>query len=423
MRRALRWVAVALVAMLAWAALVGADAWFGWSRAPIAARGDAQAFFEAAASRIDRENRGNAILVVIEQGRVVGVHDQTIGAPVNDDTLFQVASLSKWVTAWGVMTLVEQGEIDLDAPVSRYLTRWRLPDSPYNEQVTVRRILSHTAGFTDGLGYGGFLPDAPVQTLEESLTAAGDAAYGANGVLRVGREPGSWQYSGGGYTLLQLLIEEISGEPFNDYMRRAVLAPLGMHGSTFVLDDASRTRVAEFYDTDGARAPHYAYTATAAASLYTSAADLTRFVEAQAQGAQGEPAGRGVLRPETLALMAQPEAALLGAPFWGLGMTLYGRDASGGFLIGHDGGNRPAINTTVRTNPETGDGIIVLLTGNVRLASELGGEWTFWKAGVTDVYGLMAARNALLMRLLAGWAVIVVVALALWWRGRRARSA
>lgn len=138
MRRALRWVAVALVAMLAWAALVGADAWFGWSRAPIAARGDAQAFFEAAASRIDREHRGNAILVVIEQGRVVGVHDQTIGAPVNDDTLFQVASLSKWVTAWGVMTLVEQGEIDLDAPVSRYLTRWRLPDSPYNEQVTVR---------------------------------------------------------------------------------------------------------------------------------------------------------------------------------------------------------------------------------------------------------------------------------------------
>src|SRR5262249_40211410 len=147
-----------------------ADAYFGWTRAPLAPRGDARAFLEAAAARIDAENHGNAVLVLIEDGEVIGVHAQSIGEPVSVDTLFQVASLSKWVTAWGVLRLVDEGVLDLDAPVSTYLTRWHLPDGPWDDAVTIRRILSHTAGFTDGLGYLGFAPGTPIQSLEDSLT-------------------------------------------------------------------------------------------------------------------------------------------------------------------------------------------------------------------------------------------------------------
>ncbi|MBK6705908.1 MAG: serine hydrolase [Caulobacteraceae bacterium] len=102
-----------------------------------------------------------------------------------------------------------------------------MPDGAFrrNVQVTARRLLSHTAGLTDGLGYGGFAPGQTVQRLEDSLTHASDASPDADGRLRVGAEPGeNFLYSGGGYALLQLVIEEVSGEPFNDYMQRAVLS-------------------------------------------------------------------------------------------------------------------------------------------------------------------------------------------------------
>ena len=118
------------------------------------------------------------------------------------------------MTAWGVMVLVENGEIDLDRPVSEYLTRWQLPDSDFDHSgVTVRRLLSHIAGLSDGLGYDGFDRPEDVQSTEDSLTRARDASPGNAGVVILGSEPGSeWNYSGGGYTILQLLIEEVSGQ-------------------------------------------------------------------------------------------------------------------------------------------------------------------------------------------------------------------
>ena len=119
---------------------------------------------------------------LIEKGRPVGERYVSIGRPVDRDTLFQVASLSKWITALGVMTLVDAGRVDLDAPVDTYLKRWKLPPSEFdNRKVTVRRLLSHTAGLTDGLGYGGFEPGEPIQPLPDSLTRASDASPGNDG--------------------------------------------------------------------------------------------------------------------------------------------------------------------------------------------------------------------------------------------------
>jgi CubicO group peptidase (beta-lactamase class C family) len=425
MRRILVVGGLTIVALLLWALLVGGNALGGWLRQPLAPRGDAPAFAAAASAKLDKESRGNAAFALVEHGRVVATHFQSIGVPVNGDSLFQVASLSKWVTAWGVMKLVEQGRLDLDAPVSRYLKRWELPASLYNSDVTVRRILSHTAGFTDGLGYGGFAPGQPIQTLEQSLTRAADRSPGADGAVIVGYEPGTdWRYSGGGYTLLQLLVEEASGESFNDYMRTAVLIPLGMTQSTFVLDDATRPRVATFYAPDGAEATHFNFTALAAASLYTSVNDLVLFVQAQSSAPDGALPGRGVLKPETVLAMRAVEASRYGAPIWGLGQILYAPNTTGGLVVGHDGDNAPAINTTARVDPDTGDGIIVLETGTRLLATEIGGEWVFWNAGQVDVLTVLSEVTSSLIGLLIGWAVIIVVAtfVALRWRRRPATA-
>jgi len=388
---------------------------FGWTRTPLAPRGDAGAFATAAAARLNAENQGAAVLVLIEDNQVVAMHSQSRSESVSADTLFQVASLSKWVTAWGVLRLVDEGALDLDAPVSRYLTRWRLPESPYNDEVTIRRLLSHTAGLTDGLGYTGFAPGAELQSLEDSLTQANDVFPGVTGAVRVGARPGEkWMYSGGGYTLLQLIIEEVTGESFNAYMKRAVFAPLGMTSATYEL--AGGEPLTAFYDADGEPAPHLRYTGTAAASLYVSAADLVRFLQAQRDGG-------GVLRADTLAAMARPEAYLYGAPFWGLGAMLYSPNGAGGFVIGHEGGNLPAINTTARFDVVSGDGVIVLLTGAKSLASEIGGEWLFWKTGRADLFTLRLQVQPALVRVAVGWLIIVALAIGLTWRTRRRAAA
>lgn len=162
-----------------------------------------------------------------------GSEDTRRDRPVAADTVFQAASVSKSVSAWGVMRLVEQGKLGLDVPVSKYLTRWDLPQSAFDpDGVTVRRLLSHTAGISVS-GYLGYEPGVALPSLGRELSVGPDAAERA-GAVRVIYPPGeAVHYSGGGYTLLQLLVEEVSNQSFADYMQQQVLAPLGMTQSTF----------------------------------------------------------------------------------------------------------------------------------------------------------------------------------------------
>jgi CubicO group peptidase (beta-lactamase class C family) len=419
-------IALATALVLAvWTATIVVGTLEGWWRQPLAPRGDPAAFAAAADSTIQRESRGNVAFALIENGRTYHERFASIGAPVDRDTLFQVASLSKWITALGVMTLVDAGRVDLDTPVETYLKRWRLPPGKFdNREVTVRRLLSHTAGLTDGLGYGGFKPGQPVQPLVESLTNAADASPGADGAVRVGLRPGSqWRYSGGGYALLQLLVEDVTGEPFAVYMQRAVLVPLGMDHSTFVLPDAGAAHLAEFYDAAGRAATHYRFTATGAASLYTSVADLTRLIQAHLPGPEGAAPGRGALRPATLAEMRRPHGFQYGAEIWGLGLVLYAPNNAGGFIVGHDGNNDPAINTAARFDPASGDGIVLLETGNRLLATRLAGEWVFWRTGHVDTLTVAMEARRTLTVLAAGWAVIILLGVVCAWRLRRPRTA
>ena len=327
------------------------------------------------------DSKGCLVYTLVENQKEVHTGTWALDNSLDENSLFQLASLSKWFTAWGVMKLVESEKINLDQPISQYLTRWSLPPHKYNEEVTIRRLLSHTAGLVDGLGYAGFENPAEVQSLEESLTRAADS-WNSDPRVRVGKRPGSgWKYSGGGYTLLQLIIEEVSGKDFNSYMEDEILIPLGMKSSTFVLQPPQKEDLVPFFNSDGEVEPDRYYTATGAASLYSTKADLVKFVMAHFPGPDGEPRGRNVISPETLDLMTKPHAELLGDKIWGLGTILYSEVLPDQFLFGHDGSNTPDIYTAVRINPLTGDALIVLSSGHYSLYQSIVDNWNIWQGG------------------------------------------
>ena len=131
-----------------------------------------------------------------------GFADQAKGQPVTPATRFQAASVSKPVTAWGVLRLVEQGRISLDEPVVGHLRRWRLPPSSFQAGgITIRRLLSHTAGLSVH-GYAGQTLERPLPPIEASLSGEAGGSFPVELLEAPGRR---WLYSGGGYSVLQLL--------------------------------------------------------------------------------------------------------------------------------------------------------------------------------------------------------------------------
>jgi CubicO group peptidase (beta-lactamase class C family) len=258
-------------------------------------------------------NVPGAVVSYIDGGDVTwtkafGVADRRTGAPMQTDSTFCFASCAKSMTAWGVMHLVEQGQVDLDAPVDQYLKRWHLSASQFDPGgVTTRRVLSHTAGLTVG-GYGGYFPRRyPIPSLEQVL----DGQNQWNGAVQIAWEPGSgFHYSGGGYTVLQMVIEDVTGEPYAEYMKREVLNPLGLTEGDWTWTPALKNSAATPYGFRGDDVMEYRQFATLGIGNYISSVpDFARFIAAGVPGPNGEPTGRGVLKPETVALImsAQPD--------------------------------------------------------------------------------------------------------------------
>jgi CubicO group peptidase (beta-lactamase class C family) len=409
-----------LAVLVAWNASVFFAISEGWLKSPIVKSDSPQAFIAAAEKKVAAQHSGNFSMILLEDGKVAERYFMSTDIPVDGSSVYQVASLGKWITAWGVMVLVEEGAIDLNAPVSEYLTRWQLPASEFDHSgVTVRRLLSHTAGLTDGLGYDGFERAEEVQSLESSLTRALDASPGNAGVVELGAEPGSeWKYSGGGYTILQLMIEDVSAQSFAEFMSDRLFEPLGMERSTFNHEKAIALGLAQNFDLNGHAEPFRWYAALAATSLFTSADDLARFIMVQVR-----PDAQEVLSQDSLELIRTPHASKMGADIWGLGAMLYAPNNRGGYIIGHDGNNGPAINTVARFDPATGDGIVILSTGSEILATELAGEWVFWKTGNIDSLMFMMLLEGMLSWMGVGSLGIVVLAFLFGRIGRERKSA
>ena len=132
-----------------------------------------------------------------------------------------------------------------------------------------------------------------------------------------------------------------------------------------------------------------------------------------------------MLEPATINEMWRPHASKFGEDIWGLGTILYARNNKGGFVVGHDGNNEPAINTAARFNPATGNGIVILETGQPLLATRLAGEWVLWETGNVDFLAFSIAIPGMLRLIGLGSLVIVLTVPAIAWsirRKRRSRS-
>ena len=163
----------------------------------------------------------------VEWSKQYGVRDTKTGEPVGATTLFQVASITKPVTATVALKLVEKGVLDLDRDVNGHLKSWKVPENELTreQKVTLRRLLSHSAGLTVS-GFRGYAAGEPVPSILQVL----DGTPPANSApIRVDKTPGSgFRYSGGGYTVLQLLIEDVTGRSLADLTEEMVLKPAGM---------------------------------------------------------------------------------------------------------------------------------------------------------------------------------------------------
>jgi len=390
-----------ILPLLIWTAFVALGFINGFLLKPIASENTTEAFVAAAKQKIEQAFVGNFAMTLIENGEVANNYFYSVGQPVNANTVFPVASISKWITSAGIMKLVEQGKLDLDKPIDDYLTRWHLPESEFdNRQVSIRKLLSHSSGSVDDLGYAGFDLNKNPQTIEASLIKAADAPH-SDGVAKIGFKPGSrYMYSGAGYTILQLIIEEVSGQSFQDFMDSEIFQPLGMKNSTFQPFKNSNIQTAAIYKDDNSIREAKQFTALAAAGLYTSTADLSLFLKANVSANK-------ILSLKTIQEMSEANTFINDIGIYGLGPYLYSQNDQNSKIIGHDGSGNNAINTSARINLQSKDGIIILETGNHNIASNLADEWMFWKAGIADYVVMTRNKSYLLKMLIIGYLVIV----------------
>ena len=288
-----------------------------------------------------------AAVAVAHDGRVAwvrGFASAGRGIAVTPDTEFQVGSLSKPVTAWGV---VASGAPALDARLVDRLHPWPLPPSRHDARgITVRRLLSHTAGLSVD-GYEGLGPGARLPSTADSLAGRGPAG-GATAVRLIDRPGARWRYSGGGYTLLQGAIEQASGQPFARWARRAVLRPLGMNASAFGWPPSGGGPIAVGHDAEGRPVPGYRYAELAAAGLASSARDMGRFAAALLRGGP------------TARTLGTPQPATEGR--WGLGLET-SRLRDGTRVISHEGVNR-GWHARLVAYPDRGWAFVALTNGD-----------------------------------------------------------
>jgi CubicO group peptidase (beta-lactamase class C family) len=217
----------------------------------------------------------------IEWARAYGVVEKDSNKPVTPDTLFLAGSISKPIAAVAGLRLVEQGKLDLDEDVNLKLKTWKTPENEFTKEkkVTLRGLLSHSAGLTVH-GFPGYAVDAPIPTLVQILNGEKPANTPA---IRVDIEPGSrWRYSGGGYTVMQQLLMDVTGKSFPQLTHELVLAPAGMRQSTYEnpLPKSLEASAATAHGPRGEKVNgRWAiYPEMAAAGLWTTPSDLARYI-------------------------------------------------------------------------------------------------------------------------------------------------
>ena len=275
----------------------------------------------------------------------------------NPETLFQAGSVSKPVAATGVMLLVQRGVLKLEDPVGLKLRTWKLPASTFTakKQPTLRQLLSHTSG----LGVHGFLGYSSDQTLPGLRQVAEGVAPANSPALHFIAEPGErWSYSGGGYVVLQQVVEDTVKRGFAEFMGKEVLKPLGMTRSSFVQPLPADQLASAAFGHERWRQPIRAraniHPELAAAGLWTTPSDLATFgmsIQATLSGSKGN-----LLNPSTAEQMLTPIKNN-----YGLGFMIAGTGKGSWFM--HGGRNR-GFDTLFEATTTGQCGIAIMVNAN-----------------------------------------------------------
>ncbi len=288
--------------------------------------------------------------------RTYGLADRETGEAVSATTLFQAGSISKPVAAFAALRLVEAGKLSLDTDVNLALVSWKLPDNEFttDHKVTLKQLLSHTGGLTVH-GFGGYAPGEEVPSMVQVLDGSGPAN---SDPIRVDKTPGEgFRYSGGGYTIAQLMMTDVTGKPFAPLMDELVIKPLGMSHSTYMqpLPPDWLVNAAAGVLPDGMTVPgkRHSYPEMAAAGLWTTAEDLALFAIEMQKALKGESK-----------LMSKEMARTMTTPVdsgYGLGWGLRQRGMSGYFS--HDGWDEGFCASLI-AHLENGYGVVVMINSN-----------------------------------------------------------
>lgn len=323
-----------------------------------------------------------ANIALVQDGEIIwaqayGYADLSTGRAMTTDTPLRVESISKSVTAWGIMRLVEEGKLELDRPVVQYLKSWTFPTSDFAEEnITVRQLLSHSAGLPLGDFTKRYSPEMDPPSLEECLST--------ESVLE--REPGVlFSYSNVGFNLLELLIQEVSGRDFSEYMEQEVLIPLGMNHSSFTWGSEFDPAVPFGYDLTSRPVPVYIYPEKGSGGLFSTVEDVAIFVAA---GMPNFSRNDQVLREQNINMLYTPvmqELGLYSYVFDSYGLGYYIENLSNGNRAVSHGGQGAGWMTHFHSIPETGDGIVIL-TNSQRswpFIAYILNDWTSWNGSAS----------------------------------------
>jgi CubicO group peptidase (beta-lactamase class C family) len=302
----------------------------------------------------------------IEWARGYGAVEAGGNKPITPDTLFLAGSISKPVAAMAALRLVEQGKLDLDEDINQKLKSWKVPENEFtkDKKVTLRGLLSHSAGMTVH-GFPGYAVDAPMPTLVQVLNGEKPANTGA---IRVDVVPGSlWRYSGGGYTVMQQTLVDVTGKSFPDLTRELVLAPIGMKQSGYE-NPLPKSREAEAAtahvgnNSQPLKGRWHIYPEMAAAGLWTTPSDLARY----AIEVQRAVAGKSKVMSSKMA----EQMLTVQKGNYGLGPALEGHGQAARFS---HGGVDEGFEAYFVAYSKTGQGAVVMMNANraIPLAMEI----------------------------------------------------
>ena len=317
----------------------------------------------AAPAALSRQGTPGVAVAIVLDGEPVwsggfGVRHVETREPVTAETVFEIASVTKPVTAWAILKLSEEGRIDLDAPIETYLGGWTLPESEFDHSlVTARTILAHGAGLSKG-GDSGVDPgeDPP------SLLEAANGATMEYGPVRVSHLPGAaYHYSSKGFILLEMAVETVTGEKFSEYVAREILRPLGMSDTAFGWTPELEARAAWGHDWYGNPLPHYEHATKAQGGLVATASDVALFLAASMADAKGGEPGRGVITPESVRQTFAPFPFADDANEVGLGYNLH---LHGDTLVARKSGDHRGYKAIVFLMPDTGVGLVILASSD-----------------------------------------------------------